>query len=303
VVRSACAAVDGVFIRPGERWPWSEQSARSGSAKRDNMAERVCNWSTKTNPSRFPILSHLSRSPLCPAFRFRHRVFKEAQAVPRSVRYVFWIVAFSPHLGSLGGCSDDASRVPSTAPTTESDEHEVAQIVALLRSMPDWTGLPLFEERQEERNQIEAIMYKMGRYDLDTIRAAVEKYDRESNATGAARIAAEGRLFVLNRFLFNLPRTVRLDSPHSRNFGGCWFGELVVAKPGSPEASDQLVLRWPWSEDQAGNWRLTGRCMGFSGPPYQPLEAFDYYRKEFGKRAIVQSQPTRGGENRVTQPG
>jgi hypothetical protein len=162
--------------------------------------------------------------------------------------------------------NDSIPKAASTMPITE----DVQIVVKILEQMPDWTTFSLNKTHARERAAIEEGVRRVANYDLDTIRTAMAIYDT-ADAPGAM-----GKLFVLNRYLFNLPEEVPTRSPHSQAFGGGWLGQ--------PAKEDAVSLRWPWSIDAEGTWRLTGQFGGFMGPPYDALGAFDYYRKHFGKR-------------------
>ena len=115
----------------------------------------------------------------------------------------------------------------------------------------------------------------------------MKEYREDAWRKGAAvGLGADGKLLIVNRFCFDLPATVRRDSPHFHFFGGAWLGLPISGDPYEPKASDEMDMRWPWSVDKNGQWQLTGKFAGFKGPSYQPLEAFDYYREHFGQRKI-----------------
>jgi hypothetical protein len=145
--------------------------------------------------------------------------------------------------------------------------------------MPDWTLFSLNKENSQERQQIKDAARRISTYDLDLIRLAFERRMKNNPLEF-------GKLFVLNKYLFNLPDAIRRDSPHFQFFGGGWVGMPMTGDPNKRNDSDELSLRWPWSVDDDGKWQLTGKFGGFNGPPYDALAAFDYYGKQFGKREM-----------------
>jgi hypothetical protein len=147
--------------------------------------------------------------------------------------------------------------------------------------MPDWSHLAPGEEDREARNRIERSVRDISRYDLKAIRAAEERA-----ITLNSPDISEPKLFVLNRYLFDLPRTARRESPACQAFGGWWLGQPVTGDPASPSGSDEMDMLWPWSRSDVGTLELTGWFGGFMGPPYRALEAFDYYNRRFGRRKI-----------------
>jgi len=161
--------------------------------------------------------------------------------------------------------------------------------------MPDWAGSRQGVECPEERAQVRRLAEQIATYPLDTIRRGMEIYHGEQSdqviavdgklpVVGSLRV--DGTLLIVNRFVFVVPPTVRRDSPHFRTFGGQWVGMPITGDPRHPADSDEMDMRWPWSVDKAGQWTLTGTLEGFVGAPYDPFEAFDYFRTHFQPRAM-----------------
>jgi len=182
------------------------------------------------------------------------------------------------------GCSRrDADK--GTIPAM-SDHEQVAELLASLRSMPDWTGLPYGADAPEARDDIKRRADAIASYETPVIRHTMKLFREEEWKKGAQQgFAADGKLLIVNRYLFALPATIRRDSPHFRFFGGGWICLPISGNPNEPVGSDEMDMRWPWSVDKEGVWQLTGSFGAFSGPSYQPLEAFDYYDEHFGRRA------------------
>lgn len=183
----------------------------------------------------------------------------------------------------LPGCSRrdaDKSALPAM-----SDHEQVAELVTSLRAMPDWTGLPYGADAPEARSDIKRRGDAIASYETPVIRHAMKLFrEEEWKKGGEEGFAADGKLLIVNRYLFALPPTIRRDSPHFRFFGGSWLCLPISGDPNEPAASDEMDMRWPWSVDEKGVWRLTESYGAFSGPSYQPLEAFDYYDEHFGRR-------------------
>jgi hypothetical protein len=159
----------------------------------------------------------------------------------------------------------------------------VEKIIQLIVEMPDWTGFSLNQEYPEEIAKIERIAREISSYNLDEIRAAISKLLREA-AKPYDFIILQGKFYVLNKYFFNLPETVRRDSPYCRAFGGGWLGMPGTGDFKNPRDDDLVHIRWPWEEDASGQWHVTGKYAGYMGPPYDALAAFDFYRESFGKR-------------------
>ena len=135
------------------------------------------------------------------------------------------------------------------------------RIVDILRRMPDWTRFSLNGEYSRERAAIEHAMAAISVYDLDTIRSALEYYSRRGwfvEPGRSGQLMAFGKELILNKYLFALPASVRRESPHFRFFGEGWWGLPISGESGKPRDTDEMSIRWPWSEDESGRWRLTG---------------------------------------------
>ncbi len=197
----------------------------------------------------------------------------------------------------IGGCrcgadrADEASALSadeaSVRSADEKIDEKVGEVVRILTDMPDWSALGVSDEYAVERRQIEEAVRRIAAYDLDTIRAAEQLY----RSSPPMWLGGAAKLFVLNKFIFSLPQTVRRASPHFRLFGG-WMGGPISGDPYDPRDTDEMDMRWPWEADASGEWRLVGRFSGFMGPTSDSLGEFDYYRQHFGKREI----PKLGGD-------
>ena len=172
---------------------------------------------------------------------------------------VFWIA----------GCTENGG---------EGEEGDsIAAVVSLLEEMPHWALLSPDQRHTKKWREIELTVRTIAEYDLDVIRAAMATFSVESRY-------GEGKLYVINKYLFDLPETVRRDSPHFPYIAGEWSGLPITGDSFNPRPSDEVSARWPWRQEEDGTWRLTGTFAGYFGAPYDALAAFDYYRENFGRR-------------------
>jgi hypothetical protein len=82
------------------------------------------------------------------------------------------------------------------------------------------------------------------------------------------------RLFVLNRYLFDLPPKARIDRGKVYGLGFCRWVE-----------GNEIPLLWPFSRtDDGTSLSLTGRFRGYMGHEYLAVPAFDYYNRQYGRR-------------------
>ena len=194
--------------------------------------------------------------------------------------------------GTLRQTVETNTRDLTKTPAPDSTE---AEIIALLQAMPSWERFSVFCEENaydRERAQIEATIRRIASYDLDAVRRVLGYYyglldSGDGRAAEYPMPDFESKVFILNQFLFQLPKTVRRDSPHFRFFCGGWMGWPISGESGDPKASDEMDCRWPWSEDRSGRWHLTGQFLGYMGSIYRGDEPFDYFQKEFGRRRLV----------------
>jgi|GEM_PF-3043224 len=201
---------------------------------------------------------------------------------------VFILVAYT-----IGGERGKTDRIEASGANEAivSGSGQVAEVLALLDQMPDWPSVSLAGYPKDRTTtdallrKIEVCVYRIARYDLDTIRTAVELYQKRAYVSGRGIRDLE-KLFFLNTYLFNFPETVRRDSRHFPHFLTGWRGMPITGDPNRPANSDRAYVRWPWREAADGKLHfMPAEVIIYMGPPYQATKAFDYFRKEFGRRA------------------
>ena len=112
---------------------------------------------------------------------------------------------------------------------------------------------------------------KISACDIGDIRAAVEQYVDTNTKSGSQNLGNLSKVFLLNRYLFNVPQLVSIDSP----LFGAWR---------NPIQDGQLDLLWPFSLKPDGQLELSGMFSGYTGEAYRPMEEFDYFFKKYGLR-------------------
>ena len=184
-----------------------------------------------------------------------------------------------------GSCS---RQIPPANASGPSVSENVRHILEILNEMPDGSTFGRGKPHLEERAKIEQEVNEIAQYDLDTIRSAIAYYCQADNLDADKGRPGTGsnpdKLFPLVQYLFNLPEKVTRDSPYWRFFGS-WHVPFS-GDPRHPRPSDSVDYRWPWSIDSDGRCRLTGVFGGYEGEAYQPVAAFDFYRKHFSRRVI-----------------
>jgi hypothetical protein len=84
---------------------------------------------------------------------------------------------------------------------------------------------------------IKAKIKVIANLDLAAIRAGIESHKRQEPP---ASETVDGKLLILNRYLFALPDLVDRDSPHFVHFASSlgWMGLPVTDEPGHPRITD-----------------------------------------------------------------
>lgn len=174
------------------------------------------------------------------------------------------------------------------------DRRVADDVLAQLRIGPAWSELPYYNDwrrdwRRDSRTRIMAKLEGMRQCDLDVIRDAIEKYvSGPKRWVDCQRIDTMSHLYVLNKYLFQVPETVPAGSVP---LFGRWLG--------LPADLQKTNLLWPLSHQADGTLVLTGRFGGYVGADYKAMQAFDYYREKFGRRNF-QATPTKDGDHTAT---
>jgi hypothetical protein len=150
----------------------------------------------------------------------------------------------------------------------------IAKIERMIEDLDDWAEIP-WGTSEEDRNTIwkglENKLNDIARYDLTEIRSAIVKYIDEKRQSKSLDAIWWSRLLILNRYLFNVPKT---DSTNHPRFGGWMIS-----------GQENIDLLWPLSIDEQGKLTLArASLIIYSGPDYNALYEFDYLNKTFGLR-------------------
>jgi len=180
-------------------------------------------------------------------------------------------------------CSASQQRV---SVAFERSDCDIARISDLLYVMPDWSSFAMNDKEPEWRFSIERAFECIARNRIEDIEAVVVAHANDYSGGLYERGARHTKLFLLNKYLFNLPDSIRRDNPHYIAFVAGGYVQSLSGQPGNPQPSDELNGRWPWSADETGVWRLTGTFRGAAGPPYDSVAAFQYFREHYGVRRL-----------------
>ena len=151
------------------------------------------------------------------------------------------------------------------------DESGVTTVSEQIRECPPWARITPGDIATQRR--LIKCMEELSAENTSTLRQAIEKIIEEGPAENNDPFDEWSRLYVLNRFLFNVPRKSKLAD--AKFFGG-WHGV--------PQDGIYIDLLWPLRIDSSGLIELVGTTKMYTGPPYQPLLEFDYFNHRFGRR-------------------
>jgi hypothetical protein len=137
--------------------------------------------------------------------------------------------------------------------------------------MPSWSEIR--SNDLEALRVIEESMSAFSRTDLRVMRRAIVSYLEWVDTLPAdAEFSALSKLYVLYRYVFDLPTRLPLGS--IRFFGG-WHGIFS-----GPQVVNAI---WPW-KIVGGKKRLRGTFAGYTGHPYLAMAEFDYFQQTFGAK-------------------
>lgn len=159
------------------------------------------------------------------------------------------------------------------------------RLSSLLHSIPEQYGL---NGKDEFLNRITIEVFtEIAKYDLADIRNAISDYSSQGSYIDKATKTVKSfpaeceqprcwyKLYLLNRFLFNVPFELVVDGPTINGF--IWSG-----------SSDKKYRYNPFTLSNDGlTLQIKGDTpSGFSGV-YVPESEFDYFLQEYGKRKLL----------------
>lgn len=159
-------------------------------------------------------------------------------------------------------------------PRANPDQSDIKEIVRLLEVSPAWDTLKDNSSLLENQNMILENLFKISKYDLTTIRGAISFFVEKKKSTNEYNVSNMSRLFLLNRYIFNIPESIPFDAPA---FGG-WVGVPIKNK---------IINRlWPLTVNKDGVIMIDGEFGGYFGPDYRAVEEFDYFQEKFATRSF-----------------
>jgi hypothetical protein len=154
----------------------------------------------------------------------------------------------------------------------------VSRLLAAFRSLPPWSAADPEPAGWLRYQEAARLAQTANPAELD--KALVEFLNEAEGAVGSAN---ESRLFLLSRFVFDLP--VRTPAEQRRVFKG-WTNWP------EPDSENMVNLGWPVRFGPGGP-SLLAAYEGSEGPRYGAVEEFRYLQEHFGLRNLAQGQPAR----------
>jgi hypothetical protein len=182
-------------------------------------------------------------------------------------------VVVGPILSCMATCCPRGT--PAGAPRSE-----VRAALKLLRSCPAWVRGRA--EGGASALAIERHLVALDGFSTPVLRCAVTQYlsrspeNRRKLDGAGGSVAAWGRVFILVRYVFEVPESRRGFAPVPNGF------------------RNRTTPIWPLSWDRGGRLVLTGDYYGYNGPAYRAVTEFDYFARHFGRRKDAHRPPPEG---------
>jgi hypothetical protein len=145
-------------------------------------------------------------------------------------------------------------------------------IEQMLNEMPSWSEIT-GENKALSANLLPYLQNIAG-HKTEHIQQAVTRYVEQSEASSSGyNIAAMSRLYVLNRFIFQVPEWIESGKPRFAAFRGI------------PQKGNLINELWPFSFSASGELSITGIYGGYSGESFQALKEFISFNNLYGRRS------------------
>jgi hypothetical protein len=138
----------------------------------------------------------------------------------------------------------------------------------LIDSLPTWMDAGA---NQQARNALITRLRRIDAFHSDVIRGGIELYIDQRKRAKSYSVDEESKLYLLNRYLFRLPRFVVVGQ--FRIFGG-WD---------IPIRAERFDPSWPFAVRPSG-LVLEGTFAGYYGDEYLALDEFDYFKQNYRRR-------------------
>jgi hypothetical protein len=169
-----------------------------------------------------------------------------------------WLIGFLFPLGCI------------VHPQHTSKDMDELLLLQKLDACPPWASLDV-----NDQQTVAVLMRALAFFqncDYDVLRKVIARYVTIKTETEEYDVESASRLFILNRYLFNVPEIAPISEPH--------FGGWVI--PHDDRTANRL---WPFRLKD-GQLILIGGFQGYFGAKYDALGEFDFFRKVYGLRTL-----------------
>jgi hypothetical protein len=143
------------------------------------------------------------------------------------------------------------------------------RVAELLFSAPSW-----IEAGDDPKLAVKLLsrLRRISALHTDVVRGGVEFFIDESKRKKSYSLDEQSKLYLLNRYMFRLPRSVpRGQIP--------FFGGWLI-----PDTGGNLNPNWPFAVQKGGELALKGVFSGYMGDEFRALDEFDLLRRHYPRR-------------------
>lgn len=145
------------------------------------------------------------------------------------------------------------------------------EIKDILNGMHPWARIEKGDD--ELTKDIVADLNKICQYPVQEIRNAIQSFVDDCQKSDEGYTTDQmSKLYVLNRYLFELPVFEDLNEPR------------FAAIRGIPVENHSLNVLWPLEIGKNGELELSGIFKGYYGESYQAIKEFDHFKNKYGVR-------------------
>ncbi|NQY05591.1 MAG: hypothetical protein HRT68_05130 [Flavobacteriaceae bacterium] len=137
--------------------------------------------------------------------------------------------------------------------------------------MSSWADISICDSNNHE--ELIKNMSRIMEYEIHYIKEAISIYiEKSSESISGYSTNMMAKLHVLNRYIFNVPECIDVNTPR--------YGSFI----GIPIENQDVNALWPLRTNDAGDLELYDDFKGYIGESFMAIEEFDYFLKEYGIR-------------------
>lgn len=168
---------------------------------------------------------------------------------------------------------------PNTKRAESKKQSRLKTAIELIAACPDWLSVKPQKNVEKQEREILDSLSKLSKLNTDTLRKAVEYHLRVVHQQQMETDRSpEGRLFLLNRYIFNVPKTVPLQETVD---GGKFVPQGAFLK-----APKKVRGTWPLTirDGHASLIPPPYTYIKLTRAEYPALKEFDLFYRKYGRR-------------------